>query len=65
LADQRYLVGDEQTEADWRLFPTLMRFDVCLFPTASSKMNNERREDRLPTRPEYLIMHGGKNIVCV
>lgn len=27
LADQRYLVGDEITEADWRLFTTLVRFD--------------------------------------
>ncbi len=27
LADQRYLVGDRVTEADWRLLPTLLRFD--------------------------------------
>lgn len=27
LAGQRYLVGDRQTEADWRLFTTLLRFD--------------------------------------
>jgi len=27
LADQRYLMGDRQTEADWRLFTTLVRFD--------------------------------------
>jgi putative glutathione S-transferase len=27
LADQRYLMGAQLTEADWRLFPTLMRFD--------------------------------------
>lgn len=29
LADRRYLCGDRQTEADWRLFPTLVRFDVA------------------------------------
>ncbi|HEY8521518.1 MAG TPA: glutathione S-transferase family protein [Gammaproteobacteria bacterium] len=29
LADRRYLCGDVQTEADWRLFPTLARFDVA------------------------------------
>jgi glutathionyl-hydroquinone reductase len=29
LADRRYLCGDRQTEADWRLFPTLARFDVA------------------------------------
>lgn len=27
LADSRYLVGDRITEADWRLFTTLVRFD--------------------------------------
>lgn len=29
LADRRYLCGAHQTEADWRLFPTLVRFDVA------------------------------------
>ncbi|MDN3397181.1 glutathione S-transferase family protein [Psychrobacter sp. APC 3426] len=28
LADQRYLVGNTITEADWRLFTTLVRFDA-------------------------------------
>ncbi|MEL6520289.1 MAG: glutathione S-transferase family protein [Pseudomonadota bacterium] len=28
LAHQRYLMGDHLTEADWRLFPTLVRFDA-------------------------------------
>ena len=27
LATKRYLMGDRLTEADWRLFPTLVRFD--------------------------------------
>ncbi|MEO1702544.1 MAG: glutathione S-transferase family protein [Pseudomonadota bacterium] len=27
LSNQRYLVGDQLTEADWRLFTTLVRFD--------------------------------------
>ncbi|MFN3970290.1 MAG: glutathione S-transferase family protein [Gemmobacter sp.] len=27
LGRQRYLMGDRLTEADWRLFPTLLRFD--------------------------------------
>jgi len=27
LANRRYLLGDNITEADWRLFPTLLRFD--------------------------------------
>ena len=28
LGDHRWLVGDQPTEADWRLFPTLIRFDA-------------------------------------
>lgn len=28
LATSRYLMGDRLTEADWRLFPTLIRFDL-------------------------------------
>ena len=28
LATRRYLLGDQITEADWRLFPTLVRFDA-------------------------------------
>lgn len=28
LATRRYLAGDRLTEADWRLFPTLARFDL-------------------------------------
>jgi len=28
ISNQRYLVGNQLTEADWRLFPTLIRFDA-------------------------------------
>jgi putative glutathione S-transferase len=28
LADRRYLTGEEITEADWRVLPTLLRFDA-------------------------------------
>ena len=28
---QRYLVGDQLTEADWRLFTTLVRFDAVYY----------------------------------
>ncbi len=31
LSTQRYLCGNQPTEADWRLFPTLVRFDVAYF----------------------------------
>lgn len=31
LAAQRYLLGAQLTEADWRLFPTLVRFDAAYY----------------------------------
>ncbi len=43
LGRQRYLVGRQITEADWRLFPTLVRFDVAYFPLF--KCNRQRIAD--------------------
>ncbi|MDG4867588.1 glutathione S-transferase family protein [Guyparkeria sp. 1SP6A2] len=43
LARQRYLVGDEITEADWRLFTTLVRFDPVYF--GHFKCNRNRLVD--------------------
>jgi putative glutathione S-transferase len=43
LAGRRYLLGDRQTEADWRLFPTLARFDVAYF--SIFKCNRQRLSD--------------------
>ncbi len=43
LARQRYLVGDEITEADWRLFPTLIRFDAVYY--GHFKCNRQRLEE--------------------
>ena len=43
LARQRYLVGNRLTEADWRLFPTLVRFDVAYF--SLFKCNRNRIAD--------------------
>ena len=31
LSTQRYLLGERMTETDWRLFPTLIRFDAVYF----------------------------------
>lgn len=31
ISNQRYLVGDQITEADWRLFTTLVRFDAVYY----------------------------------
>jgi putative glutathione S-transferase len=43
LSRQRYLVGHQITEADWRLFPTLVRFDVAYF--SLFKCNRQRIAD--------------------
>jgi len=43
LADNRYLLGDRQTEADWRLFPTLYRFDAVY--NTHFKCNKKRLVD--------------------
>jgi putative glutathione S-transferase len=40
LAKQPYLCGDTLTEADWRLFPTLIRFDAVY--VTHFKCNNRR-----------------------
>jgi putative glutathione S-transferase len=43
LGRQRYLVGHQLTEADWRLFPTLARFDVAY--NSLFKCNRQRIAD--------------------
>jgi len=43
LGRQRYLLGRTITEADWRLFPTLVRFDVAYF--SLFKCNRQRIAD--------------------
>ncbi|WHI45578.1 glutathione S-transferase family protein [Microbulbifer sp. JMSA004] len=43
LGKQRYLVGDKVSEADWRLFTTLIRFDSVYH--GHFKCNRQRLED--------------------
>ena len=43
LADKRYLLGSQLTEADWRLFTTLVRFDAVYF--GHFKTNQQRIAD--------------------
>lgn len=50
LSTQRYLCGDQQTEADWRLFPTLVRFDVAYH---SAFRCNQRRVVDYPSLWAY------------
>ena len=51
LSRQRYLVADQITEADWRLFPTLVRFDVAYF--SIFKCNQKRIAD-YPNLSNYM-----------
>ena len=43
LAQRRYLAGDQVSEADWRLFPTLVRFDAVYYN--HFKTNRQRLMD--------------------
>lgn len=51
LSTHRYLAGDVITEADWRLFTTLIRFDAVYY--AHFKCNLQRIED-YPNLSHYL-----------
>jgi len=51
LSMQRYLVGERITEADWRLFTTLVRFDVVYY--GHFKCNRQRIAD-FPNLSNYL-----------
>ena len=51
LAAGRYLVGDALTEADWRLFTTLIRFDAVYY--SHFKCNRQRIGD-FPNLSNYL-----------
>jgi putative glutathione S-transferase len=51
LSRQRYLLGNQLTEADWRLYPTLVRFDVAYF--SIFKCNKKRIAD-YPNLSNYM-----------
>ncbi len=51
LARQRYLLGGRITEADWRLFPTLVQFDVAYF--SLFRCNRQRVAD-YPNLSNYM-----------
>ena len=51
LSRQRYLIAGGITEADWRLFPTLIRFDAVYH--GHFKCNRQRLED-FTNLPNYL-----------
>jgi len=51
LAERRFLAGDRITEADWRAFPTLLRFDLVYY---SHFKCNLRRVQDYPNLVNYL-----------
>ncbi len=51
LSTRRYLCGDVQTEADWRLFPSLVRFDAIYY--VGYKCNRQQLET-YPNLSNYL-----------
>lgn len=51
LSTQRYLTGNRLTEADWRLFTTLIRFDTVYY---SHFKTNRRRIEDYPHLSNYL-----------
>jgi putative glutathione S-transferase len=51
LSERRYLAGERITEADWRAFPTLLRFDLVYY---SHFKCNLRRVQDYPNLANYL-----------
>ena len=51
LAQERYLLGEDLTEADWRLFTTLIRFDSVYFGHFKT---NQRQIESYPNISTYL-----------
>jgi putative glutathione S-transferase len=51
LGERRYLAGDRITEADWRAYPTLLRFDLVYY---SHFKCNVRRIQDYPNLANYL-----------
>lgn len=51
LGERRYLAGERITEADWRAFPTLLRFDLVYY---SHFKCNMRRVQDYPNLANYL-----------
>ena len=51
LNDQRYLTGNQLTEADWRLFTTLIRFDAVYFGHFKT---NQRSIENYPNLSGYV-----------
>jgi len=59
LQHKRYLLGDDITEADWRLLPTLLRFDVGYFSAFKCNIRAIRDYPRLSAYLQALYEYPG------
>lgn len=59
LSTQRYLAGDQLTEADWRLFTTLIRFDAVYFGHFKCNQRQLQQYHNLANYLRALYQHPG------
>lgn len=59
LATRRYLTGERLTEADWRLFPTLVRFDMAYYGNFKCNARALREYPNLWHYTRELYQHPG------
>ncbi|WP_105258066.1 glutathione S-transferase family protein [Pseudoalteromonas sp. T1lg88] len=59
LSKQRYLVGNRLTEADWRLFTTLIRFDAVYFGHFKCNLRSIESYPNLSQYVRELYQHPG------
>jgi putative glutathione S-transferase len=62
LTTRRFLLGDELTEADWRLLPTLARFDVGYFSAFKCNLKALRDYTHLSRYFKQLCRQPGMNL---
>ena len=59
LSQQKYLVGDQLTEADWRLFTTLIRFDLVYYSHFKCNLKMLKDYEHLSTYLKKLYAYPG------
>ena len=64
LSQQRYLCGDAETEADWRLFPSWVRFDPCYYVSYKCNLRRLSEYHKLSNYLRELYQTPGIANVC-
>ena len=64
LSSQRFLTGNEPVEADWRLLPTLLRFDLIYHGHFKCNMKRISDYENLWPYARDLYQHGGVAKTC-